>query len=61
MHSVIKSVATTYSTPEAAQVVAANLQAGDEDWKYVVEQLPNGRARIRIEDEAGEFVCYFGS
>lgn len=47
--------------PELAETKAAELQAADEDWKYVVKHDPKGTgySLIEIYDEDGIFVTYF--
>ena len=44
--------------PEAAEKVAEELNAGDEDWTYKVKHDPTGKgwSFIEIYDEDGEFV-----
>lgn len=45
-------------TPEAAEKAAADLRAGDPDWKYVVKHDPKGTGYsfIEIYDEDGNYV-----
>jgi len=45
-------------TPEQAEKTAAELQAGDPDWKYVVVHCPAGTgfSYIEIYDEDGGYV-----
>lgn len=46
-------------TPANAEKVAAEPQAGDEDWKYVVVHDPEGTGYsfIEIYDEDGAYVA----
>lgn len=48
--------------PEAAERLAADLQAGDPDWAYTVKHCPKGTgfSIIAIYDEDGEFVSHWG-
>jgi hypothetical protein len=45
-------------TPAQAEAVAAELQSGDEDWKYVAIHDPKGTgwSFIEVYDEDSEFV-----
>ena len=57
MQALINHVHTTFD-PAKVDVVAAQMQSGDEDWSYVVKHDPKGTGRsiIQIFDEDGEFV-----
>ena len=55
--------APTFYPAHVAQAKAAALQAGDPEWTYTVIHLPNGLARIQVEDEDGiilDAAGYFG-
>lgn len=59
----IKTVDTTpkFFPIETVEATAAEMQAGDPDWTYTADYDPTGAskwARIKIEDEDGEFVAY---
>lgn len=58
MAATLNHTHTIYQNAAAASAVAALMQAGDDDWTYVVKVDPNGsgRAVIAMYDEAGEFV-----
>lgn len=50
----INSPTTYYPNPNAAEEVAAECQADDnEGWNYLVKSLANGRAIIEVYDETG--------
>lgn len=57
MQTINKSGLVLYP-PAVAEKIQAEFQAGDPDWTYTVEVYDSGWARVRIEDEDGEFVGY---
>ncbi len=58
MNSTITNLPATLFAADKVDAVAAEMQANDDDWTYVVKHDPTGRAYslIEIYDEDGEFV-----
>ena len=46
--------------PAVAEKIAADAQAGDPDWTYIVKHDPKGVgfSLVAVYDEDGEFVAY---
>ena len=57
MKRIQESGGTLYQ-PAKAATIQADYAAADPDWTYTVEDYGNGWARVRIDDEDGEFVGY---
>jgi uncharacterized protein HemX len=57
MQAILNHVHSTFD-PAKVDAVAAQMQAGDDEWSYVVKNDPKGigRSIIQIFDEDGEFV-----
>lgn len=57
MTTITKHPATLFAA-DKVDAVAAEMQANDDDWTYVVKHDPTGRAYslIEIYDEDGEYV-----
>lgn len=53
-----KNITKYFKDPIKAEQVAADMQAQDQDWKYVAQHCPKGTgfSFIKIFDEDGYFV-----